>query len=94
MPTNKSRELLIKIVNDPKFCCTIFRQLIVYIDKCILQLISLFALIITSGSLSGVQNGLQSAMDLLKFILVISLPGANTFGILIILSFLVSQIYA
>lgn len=39
------------------------------------------------GSICGVQNGLQSAMDLLKFVLVITLPNANTFGILIILSF-------
>jgi len=40
------------------------------------------------GSICGVQSGLQSAMDLLKFVLVVSLPNANTFGILIILSFL------
>lgn len=40
------------------------------------------------GTICGVQNGLQSAMDLLKFVLVVSLPNSNTFGILIILSFL------
>ena len=44
---------------------------------------------IYAGTICGVQNGLQSAMDLLKFVLVVSLPNANTFGILIILSFLV-----
>ena len=47
-------------------------------------------MILSTGSICGVQNGLQSAMDLLKFVLVITLPNANTFGILIILSFTVS----
>ena len=42
------------------------------------------------GILCGVQTGLQSGMDLLKFLLVIALPHQNTFGILILTSFMVS----
>jgi len=40
------------------------------------------------GTVSGVQTGLCSLMDLLKFGLVIALPHPNEFGFLIILSFL------
>ena len=39
----------------------------------------------------GVQAGLQSLMDLIKFVLVFFIPHQNTFGILIILSYLVSR---
>jgi len=39
------------------------------------------------GSLSGVQSSLQSALDLVKFCLVVALPHPRFFGILIILSF-------
>ena len=42
------------------------------------------------GTVSGVQTGLCSLMDLLKFGLVIALPHPNEFGFLIILSFLVN----
>ena len=42
------------------------------------------------GAVSGVQTGLQSAMDLAKFGLVIALPHPDKFGILVILSFVVS----
>ena len=45
------------------------------------------------GVLCGVQTGLQSGMDLLKFLLVIALPHQDTFGILIIASFLVSNVF-
>ena len=41
------------------------------------------------GAVCGVQAGLQSLMDLIKFILVFFIPHQNTFGILIILSYLV-----
>jgi len=75
-------------------CKVIQSFVVIDFDNFLYALTNFFTLMVTSGSLSGVQNGLQSAMDLLKFILVISLPGANTFGILIILSYLVSQIYA
>ena len=40
------------------------------------------------GILNGVQSSINSLMDTIKFALVISLPGENTFGILIIASFL------
>jgi len=40
------------------------------------------------GVLCGVQTGLQSGMDLIKFLLVIALPHQYTFGFLIIASFL------
>lgn len=40
------------------------------------------------GIVNGVQNSLNSMMDLLKFVLVIVLPWPQTFGILILLSFL------
>ena len=43
------------------------------------------------GAVSGVQTGLQSAMDLAKFGLVIALPHPDKFGILVILSFVVSN---
>ena len=49
-------------------------------------------MMISLGSLCGVQNGLESAMNLLKFILVIRLPDANTSGIIIILSFVVRKV--
>jgi len=39
------------------------------------------------GSLSGVQSSLQSALDLVKFCLVVALPHPRFFGILILLSF-------
>ena len=39
--------------------------------------------------MSGVQTGLQSFMDLVKFGLVIALPHPDKFGFLIILSFMV-----
>ena len=39
--------------------------------------------------MSGVQTGLQSFMDLVKFGLVIALPHPDKFGLLIILSFMV-----
>ena len=42
-----------------------------------------------SGSLSGVQSSLQSALDLVKFCLVVALPHPRFFGILILLSFTV-----
>ncbi len=38
------------------------------------------------GILNGVQNGLNSAMNTIKFILVIVLPEAETFGWLIIIT--------
>ena len=44
------------------------------------------------GSVCGVQTGLQSLMDLIKYLLVVLLPKQNTFGFLIILSFLVGPI--
>ena len=44
---------------------------------------------IVRGIVSGVQTGLQSFMDLVKFGLVIALPHPDKFGILIILSFMV-----
>ena len=43
------------------------------------------------GAVSGVQTGLQSAMDLAKFGLVIALPHPDKFGFLVILSFVVSN---
>ena len=43
------------------------------------------------GAISGVQTGLQSFMDLVKFVLVIVLPHPDKFGFLIILSFLVTK---
>ena len=39
------------------------------------------------GTIGGVQNGLNSAMDTIKFILVIGLPEQETFGWLILASF-------
>ena len=45
-----------------------------------------------AGSLCGVQSGLQSAMDLLKFGLVVALPEPRMFGVLVILSFLVGLV--
>ena len=42
------------------------------------------------GAVCGVQAGLQSLMDLIKFVLVFFIPHQNTFGILIILSYLVT----
>lgn len=39
------------------------------------------------GVLGGVQNSLNSTMDLIKFLFVLFLPYQNTFGILILLSF-------
>ena len=39
------------------------------------------------GTIGGVQNGLNSAMDTVKFILVIGLPNQETFGWLILASF-------
>ena len=42
-----------------------------------------------SGSLSGVQSSLQSALDLVKFCLVVALPHPRFFGVLILLSFTV-----
>merc|ERR1711963_793411 len=39
------------------------------------------------GTIGGVQNGLNSAMDTIKFILVIALPQRETFGWLILASF-------
>ena len=42
-----------------------------------------------SGSLSGVQSSIQSALDLLKFCLVVALPHPRFFGILVLLSFTV-----
>jgi len=39
------------------------------------------------GSLSGVQSSIQSALDLLKFCLVVALPHPRFFGILVLLSF-------
>eukprot|EP00088_Acartia_fossae_P000793 TRINITY_DN10310_c0_g1_i1.p1 TRINITY_DN10310_c0_g1~~TRINITY_DN10310_c0_g1_i1.p1 ORF type:complete len:602 (+),score=157.62 TRINITY_DN10310_c0_g1_i1:114-1919(+) len=39
------------------------------------------------GVIGGVQNSLNSAMDLVKFIFVFILPHENTFGILILLSY-------
>ena len=44
------------------------------------------------GSICGVQTGLQSFMDLVKFVLVIVLPHPDKFGFLIILSFLVTNL--
>ena len=46
-------------------------------------------LILYRGIVSGVQTGLQSLMDLVKFGLVIALPHPDKFGLLIILSFMV-----
>ena len=43
------------------------------------------------GAVCGVQAGLQSLMDLIKFLLVFFLPHQNTFGILIVLSYLVTD---
>ena len=40
------------------------------------------------GAVNGVQESLNNALDLLKCILVILLPGQGQFGILVILSFL------
>ena len=39
------------------------------------------------GIIGGVQNGVNSAMDTIKFVLVIALPENETFGWLIIASF-------
>ena len=39
------------------------------------------------GTIGGVQNGINSAMDTIKFILVIALPEQETFGWLILASF-------
>ena len=39
------------------------------------------------GSVGGVQNSLCSAMDMLKFVLVLIMPQENMFGVLVILSF-------
>lgn len=39
------------------------------------------------GTIGGVQNGINSAMDTIKFILVIVLPEQETFGWLILASF-------
>ena len=39
------------------------------------------------GSLNGVQGSLNSAMDMVKFVLVIALPDPETFGWLILVSF-------
>ena len=41
------------------------------------------------GTISGVQTGLESFMNLVKFGLVIAFPNPDKFGFLIILSFLV-----
>ena len=46
-------------------------------------------IVIARGIVSGVQTGLQSLMDLVKFGLVIALPHPDKFGLLIILSFMV-----
>lgn len=40
------------------------------------------------GIVNGVQKSLNKVMDLLKFVLVIALPWPQTFGFLVILSFL------
>ena len=40
------------------------------------------------GIVNGVQNSFNMLLDMLKFLLVIILPKPNTFGILILLSFL------
>ena len=40
------------------------------------------------GTVNGVQNSLNNLMDMLKFLLVIFLPRIETFGYLILLSFL------
>ena len=50
---------------------------------------SQWAMLSVSGSLSGVQSSLQSALDLVKFCLVVALPHPRFFGILILLSFTV-----
>ncbi|CAM1307519.1 SLC40A1 (predicted) [Pycnogonum litorale] len=42
---------------------------------------------IERGVVGGVQKSLEEAMDVLKFITVLIIPGAKTFGILIIISF-------
>ena len=39
------------------------------------------------GTIGGVQNGFNSTMDTIKFILVIGLPNQETFGWLILASF-------
>ena len=39
------------------------------------------------GVIGGVQNSLQSVMDLVKYVFVLVLPLENTFGILILLSY-------
>ena len=39
------------------------------------------------GTVGGVQSGLNSAMDTIKYILVIALPDDDTFGYLVLASF-------
>lgn len=39
------------------------------------------------GIVNGVQNSLNTLMDMLKFVLVIAIPQAELFGFLILLSF-------
>ena len=46
-----------------------------------------FSWLFLGGSIGGVQNALNSAMDTIKFVLVIILPQAETFGWLIMASF-------
>lgn len=46
------------------------------------------------GIIGGVQNALNSSMNLFKFCLVLIMPGSNMFGILIILSFVFVSIGA
>ena len=46
-----------------------------------------FSQLFLGGAIGGVQNALNSAMDTIKFVLVIILPQAETFGWLIMASF-------
>ena len=46
-----------------------------------------FSWLFLGGAIGGVQNALNSAMDTIKFVLVIILPQAETFGWLIMASF-------
>ena len=50
-------------------------------------MITNFSWLFLGGAIGGVQNALNSAMDTIKFVLVIILPKAETFGWLIMASF-------
>jgi len=56
-------------------------------DLAVSQLFQEHVTVDQRGIIGGVQTGLNSFMDLIKFGLVLLLPGPETFGILILLSF-------